>query len=208
MKVLRSMGQELLQIDKDKYLRFIRPFQEEPKKGEDPRFTEASKLSNKCESTLCKIVLENKLCLEIGEKRKGKSKEKSPLRKSCEDDGRDKRSVGRRNNKFHRDASACIPIVKTSARRRNTPRGINRYQDIGISSGHAACKPLRFFMALFQHTPDQRGFSPVQREASRILPARHLESNIYYRHFFLLPSAISSMRFLTRFNLWQAKILG
>ena len=51
MKVLRSMGQELLQIDKDKYLRFIRPFQEEPKKGEDPRFTEASKLSNKCEST-------------------------------------------------------------------------------------------------------------------------------------------------------------
>lgn len=126
--------------------------------------------------------------------------------KSCEDDSRDKRS--RRNNKFHRDASACIPIAKTSARRRNTPRGINRYQDIGISSGHAVCKPPRFFMALFQHTPDQRGFSPVQREASRILPARHLESNIYYRHFFPSSSAISSMRFLTRSNFWQAKILG
>lgn len=116
------------------------------------------------------------------EAQREEEREKSPLEK-VGDDGWDKRS--RRNNKFHRDASACIPIAKTSARRRNTPRGINRYQDIGISSGHA--QTPQFFMALFQHTPDRRGFSPVQREASRILPARHLESNIYYRHFFPPP---------------------
>lgn len=164
-----------------------------------------SKLSNKRENTLRKIVLGKKLCLEIGEKRKGKSKEKSPWKKLRRRRW-DKRS--RRNNKFHRDASTCIPIAKTSAlKKKHSSRHqpISGYRNIERPRG---MQTPRFFMALFQHTPDQRGFSPVQREASRILPARHLESNIYYRHFFPPPSAISSMRLLTRSNLWQAKIFG
>lgn len=62
-------------------------------------------------------------------------------------------------------------------------QSISRYQDIGISNGTHAVQHANstVFHGFIPACPFQRAFPPAasQTEASRILPARHFESNIY-----------------------------